>query len=95
MPAGANLLVGHGVAGGRLDTDDLAAGQVREVGASFAADRQELGLWPAAWLLFRFGAVTLLPDGIKDALRAVRWPDARLLRVSSRLQQEARAPTYP
>ena len=73
---------------GAYYTEDLAAGQVREVRAAFAADRQELGLWPAAWLLFRFGAVTLLPDGIKNMLRAVRWPGGRLLRVSSRLQQE-------
>jgi asparagine synthetase B (glutamine-hydrolysing) len=73
---------------GAYYTEDLAAGQFREVRAAFAADRQELGLWPAAWVLFRFGAVTLLPDGIKNVLRAVRWPGGRLLRVSSRLQQE-------
>ena len=56
---------------GAYYTEDLAAGQLREVRASFAADRQELGLGPAAWLLFRFGAVTLLPEGIKNLLRTV------------------------
>jgi asparagine synthetase B (glutamine-hydrolysing) len=73
---------------GAYYTEDLVAGHYREVRAAFAADRQELGLWPAAWMLFRFGAVTLLPDGIKNVLRAVRWPGGRLLRVSSRLEQE-------
>jgi asparagine synthase (glutamine-hydrolysing) len=73
---------------GAYYTEDLTAGQVGEARAAFAADRQELGLWPAAWLLFRFGAVALLPDGIKNVLRAVRWPGGRPLRVSSRLQQE-------
>ena len=74
---------------GAYYTEDLAAGRYREVRAAFAADRRELGVWPAAWLLFRFGAVTLLPDGIKNLLRAVRWPGSgRLLRVSPRLQEE-------
>jgi asparagine synthase (glutamine-hydrolysing) len=73
---------------GAYYTEDLVAGHYREVRAAFAADRQELGLWPAAWMLFRFGAVTVLPDGIKNVLRAVRWPGGRLLRVSSRLEQE-------
>jgi len=75
---------------GAYYTEDLAARQFRQVGASFAADRDELGFWPAAWVLFRFGAVTLLPDGVKDFLRAIRWPrlGRNVPRLSSRLQRE-------
>ena len=73
---------------GAYYTEELLAGHARQVRAAFAADRQELGLWRAAWVLFRFGAVTLLPEGIKNVLRAVRWPGGRLLRVSPRLEQE-------
>jgi asparagine synthase (glutamine-hydrolysing) len=73
---------------GAYYTEDLAGGRWRDVLTSFAADRQEVGLGPAAWTLFRFGAVTLLPEGIKDFLRAIRWPGGRILRVSPRLRQE-------
>jgi len=89
------LLSGHGGDAwlgltwpGAYYSEDLVAGRWREVLASFASDRRELGVGNAAWLLFRYGAVTLLPEGIKDALRAVRWPGTKLLRVSSRLQAE-------
>ena len=73
---------------GAYYTEDLAGGRWRDVLTSFAADRHELGLGPAAWTLFRFGAVTLFPEGIKNFLRAVRWSGGRVLAVSSRLQQE-------
>lgn len=74
---------------GAYYTEDLVSRDFRNVAASFAADRAELGLRSAAWVLFRFGLVTLLPDAIKDLLRAVRWPSdgRRLLRVSSRLRR--------
>jgi asparagine synthase (glutamine-hydrolysing) len=70
--------------------EDLVARQFREIRASFAADRRELGLWAAAWVLFRFGVVPLLPEAIKNFMRVIRWPGhgSRVLRVSSRLEQE-------
>jgi asparagine synthase (glutamine-hydrolysing) len=73
---------------GAYYTEDLLARDLRQVRASFAADRQELGLRAAAWVLFRFGLVTALPDAIKNLLRAIRWPNHghRVLRVSSRLR---------
>ena len=83
------LVVGRALAGRLLQRRTWPPGRSGEVRAAFSADRRELGLWPAAWVLFRFGAVTLLPDAIKNVLRAVRWPGrGRLLRVSSRLEQE-------
>jgi len=39
-------------------------------------------------VLFRFGAVTLLPEPVKNLLRAVRWSRGRLLRVAPHLEQE-------
>ena len=95
--AGARVLLsGHGGDAwlgmtwpGAYYSEDLVAGRWREVRASFAADRGELGLRQAAWRLLRFGVVNLLPETIKNALRAVRWPGTtRLLRVSSRLRDE-------
>jgi asparagine synthase (glutamine-hydrolysing) len=73
---------------GAYYTEDLRAGRWREVRASFADDRRELGLAHAAWVLFRFGAVTLLPEPIKTLLRTVRWARGRLLRVAPHLEQE-------